>query len=740
MMMDTQDTNKPLDEGTLEEEKKTAEVADTTVTPAEDISAPEESKEAEEVQPVPAEEAPVTPPAVEAEVKEEPEGEQTKEEVPETAEEVPATETVEEKPAEPAVEEEKEEKKEVEAPAEAAVPEKEEVKAEPEAPQEPKEPVEESKPEPAEEAKEEESAEAETAEERKPQHFNNRDEVLARLREISLGDCQESKPELDSLKQAFYKLHGIELEAAKAKFVEDGGAEDAFVPPVDDKEEAFKEVMAIIKEKRTKFAEAQEKVQDENLKIKLSIIDRLKAMLASPEDTNISYGEFRKIQQQWNEAKPIPQERANELWKQYQGFVEKIYDILKLNNEFREYDFKKNLEIKTRLCEIAEKLNDEPDVISAFHQLQKLHQEFRDTGPVAKELREAIWQRFKAASSNINRRHQQHFEKLKEEELHNLDQKTVICEIIESIEWEALKSFATWEEKTQEIIALQNKWKTIGFVPKKENSKIFERFRKDCDEFFKRKGEFFKMLKERMNANLAKKRELVKQAESLKDSTDWKATSDLLTKLQKEWKTIGPVSKKYSDSVWKQFISACDFFFEQKNKANNSQHSAEMDNLAKKKEIIAKLEAIGEDMDEGEANEKVHELIKEWNGIGHVPFKEKDTIYEQFHTKVDELFERFHISASNRSLNSFKTAITASSGAQALFRERDRLVRAYETMKSELQTYENNLGFLSSSSKSGSSILDELNKRVEKLKADLELAQQKIKAINDQIKKSEGDK
>lgn len=424
------------------------------------------------------------------------------------------------------------------------------------------------------------------------------------------------------------------------------------------------------------------------------------------------------------------------MWKNYQLYVEKFYDILKLNNEFREYDFKKNLEIKTHLCEAAEKLADEQDVVSAFHQLQKLHQEFRDTGPVAKELRDEIWNRFKAASTAVNRRHQQHFEALKESEQHNLDQKTVICEIVEAIEFDQLKTFAAWETKTQEVIALQNKWKTIGFAPQKMNVKIFERFRKACDEFFKKKGEFFKSLKEGMNANLEKKKALCEKAEALKDSTDWKETAEVLTKLQKEWKTIGPVSKKYSDAVWKRFITACDYFFEQKGKATSSQHSVEQENLEKKKTIIAQLTSIDETTDADEASKEVRELMKEWNNIGHVPFKEKDKLYKQYHGLIDQLFDRFNISASNKKLSNFKSSIgnIQSGGSQSIYREREKLVRTYENMKNELQTYENNLGFLTTSSKKGNSLLTEINRKVEKLKADLELVLQKIKVIDESIK------
>lgn len=563
-----------------------------------------------------------------------------------------------------------------------------------------------------------------------------KEEILAKLKEVVADVENVAKPEIDGLKQSFYKLHNAEQDAARKLFIENGGAAENFVPQTDSVEEEFKNIMSVIKEKRSALTAELEKQKEMNLQVKLSIIEELKELVESPDDANKSYTEFKKLQQQWNEVKLVPQAKVNELWKNYQLYVEKFYDLLKLNNEFREYDFKKNLEIKTHLCEAAEKLADEADVVSAFHQLQKLHQEFRDTGPVAKELRDEIWARFKAASTTVNRRHQQHFEALKEVEQHNLDQKTVICEIIEAIDYKELTNFASWESKTQEVIALQNKWKTIGFAPQKMNVKIFERFRKACDEFFRKKGEFFKSLKEGMNENLEKKRALCEKAEALKDSTDWKATADELTKLQKEWKTIGPVAKKYSDAVWKRFISACDYFFEQKNKATSSQRSVEQENLEKKKAIIEKLNAIDDQMDTEEATQLVRDLMKEWNGIGHVPFKEKDRIYKQYHSQVDKLFERFNISVSNKKLSNFKSTISSiqEGSPQALYREREKLVRAFDNMKNELQTYENNLGFLTTSSKKGNSLLTEINRKVEKLKADIELVKEKIKVVDENIK------
>ncbi len=561
-----------------------------------------------------------------------------------------------------------------------------------------------------------------------------KEEILAKLKEIAAHVEEAPKADIDSLKQAFYKLHNAEQEAAKKQFIENGGSAEDFIPTPDPAEEEFKNVMSVIKEKRSELAAEQEKQREMNLQVKLSIIEELKELVESPDDPNKNYAEFKKLQQQWNEVTLVPPAKVNELWKNYQLYVEKFYDLLKLNNEFREYDFKKNLEIKQRLCEAAEKLAEEPDVVSAFHQWQKLNEEFRDTGPVAKEQRDEIWARFKAATTAIHRRHQQHFEALKEKERNNLDQKTVICEIVEAIDCNELTTPSQWEEKAQEVIALQAKWKTIGYAPQKMNVQIYERFHKACDEFFHKRSEFFKSMKENMSANLEKKRALCEKAEALKDSTDWKATADALTKLQKEWKTIGPVNKRHSNEVWKRFITACDYFFEQRNKAQSSQRSQEQENLEKKKAIIDQLNAIDESADSEEVTQQVRDLMKQWNSIGHVPIKDKDKIYKRYRNIVDKLFEQFNINASNRKLSNFKASVSSmQEGGSQLYREREKLVRIYENMKSELQTYENNLGFLNASSKKGSSLLLELNRKVDKLKADIELAKEKIKVLDESI-------
>ena len=561
--------------------------------------------------------------------------------------------------------------------------------------------------------------------------IQSKEEVIARLQEINQLEELADKNELDALKQTFYRLRNIEVENARKAFEENGGDPETFVSPKDEFEIQFKEIMGSIKEKRNAAKAEEEQEKQDNLEKKLAIIERMKELAESPEDTNNAYNELKKLQVEWNEIKNIPIAKANELWKSYQLHSEKFYDLIKLNNEFREYDFKKNQEIKIHLCETAEKLAEEEDVISAFHQLQKLHQEFRETGPVAKEQREEIWNRFKAASTIVNRRHQQHFESIKEKEQRNLDEKIVICEIVETMEYDKMITFQDWHDKTEEILALQTKWKTIGFAPQKMNTKIFERFRAACDDFFRRKAEHFKSLKGNMNVNLEKKKQMCEKAEALKDSTDWKTTAETLTKLQKEWKEIGPVAKKYSEPIWKRFVSACDYFFEQKSKAESAHRSTEQENLEKKKAIIEKLNKINEEDSSEKSGNVIRDLMKEWNNIGHVPFKEKDKIYKQYRSIVDNLFKKQNLSASKKKLSNCKSTINKETN---LFREREKLVRAYENMKNEIKTYENNIGFLTSSSKKGNSLVSEMNRKIEKLKADLELITQKIAVIDESIK------
>ena len=561
--------------------------------------------------------------------------------------------------------------------------------------------------------------------------YQSKKEVLARAREIAQGEEAPQKEEVDYLKTAFYKLHIAEHEARLKEYIDGGGDPEAYQILPDEDEEAFKAEMGIIKERRQKLFKEQEQEKQENLQRKLDIIEKIKAMVTSPEEANKSYKEFKALQDEWKEIKNVPAEKANELWRNYQLYVEQFYDLLKLNSEAREYDFKKNLELKTKLCEAAEKLAEETEIISAFHQLQKLHQEFREIGPVAKELREEIWTRFKAASTVINKRHQQHFEELRAKEEDNLARKTVLCEKVEAIAAEENKGSADWERHTKEIIALQTEWKTIGFAPQKMNVKIFERFRAACDDFFGRKAEYFKGLKENFKENADRKRALVEKAKALQDSTDWKSTSDKLINMQKEWKTIGMVPKKLGDQLWEEFYTACNKFFEARNAAGVVGRGVEHANLEKKRGIIEQLKAVAEETGDG-LQEKVQKLVEEYQSIGHVPFKEKDKLYADYHAVIDKLYNDLNISVAKRRLNKFKDGLkqVAERGENALDNERARLMRQYEQLKAEVQTYENNLGFLNASSKKGNSLIDEMNRKVQKLKDEVLLVRDKIKAID----------
>ena len=564
----------------------------------------------------------------------------------------------------------------------------------------------------------------------------SKEEILEKLTGLVGAAADTTRNEVEALKQAYYKIHRSEVDELKKAFLTAGGEEKDFVAPEDETESKIKELLNVYKEKRAAILAEEERVKAANYALKLQLIDQLKALTESQEDFNKLYNDFKDIQQRWKEVKAVPQEHVSELWKNYQIYSEKFYDIIKINNQFRDYDFKKNLEMKTALCETVEKLQTEPDVVSAFHQLQKLHQQWREIGPVAKELREELWSRFKAASTIINKRHQEHFEGLKAKEQENLEAKTAICEQIENIDFQALKSFKDWEEKNKEVIALQDKWKTIGFAPKKSNVKIFERFRAACDVYFNRKSEFYKNIKDEMEKNLELKKALCEKAEALKDSTDWKSTTEKMIALQKEWKTIGSVARKHSDAVWKRFISACDYFFEQKNKNASSQKSVEQTNLAAKKALIEKINTLDE-ADHDEALAVLKGYMAEWNTIGHVPFKEKDKVYKEYHEAVDKQFDRLKVDQNDRKMQTFRSNLSDMSngerGKGKLYGEREKLMRMYERMKNELQTYENNNGFLSISSKGGGGLLKEMERKIDKLKNEMALIIKKIDAIDENL-------
>lgn len=562
----------------------------------------------------------------------------------------------------------------------------------------------------------------------------SKEEILEKLTGLVGAATEATRNEVEALKQAYYKIHRAEVDELKKAFLEDGGEEKEFVAPEDESESKIKEQLAIYKEKRAAVLAEEERVKQANYALKLQLIDQLKGLTESQEDFNKLYNDFKDIQQRWKEVKAVPQEHASELWKNYQIYSEKFYDIIKINNQFRDYDFKKNLELKNVLCETVEKLESEQDVVSAFHQLQKLHQQWREIGPVAKELREDLWTRFKTASTVINKRHQEHFEGLKSREQENLDAKTAICEEIESMDFSNLKSFKDWEEKNKAVIALQDKWKTIGFAPKRSNVKIFERFRAACDVYFNLKSEFYKGIKEEMEQNLELKKALCEKAEALKDSVEWKSSTEKMIALQKEWKSIGSVARKHSDAIWKRFISACDYFFEQKNKNVSSLKGVEQTNLAAKKALIEKIHALAEN---GDALATLKEYMAEWNTIGHVPFKEKDKVYKEFREAVDKQFDRLKVDQNDRRMQSYRSNLSDIHGGERgkgkLYGERERLMRMYDRMKNELQTYENNIGFLSISSKGGGGLVKEMERKIEKLKDEMALAIKKIDAIDENL-------
>jgi len=562
--------------------------------------------------------------------------------------------------------------------------------------------------------------------------YASKEEVVERVKEMAETCETIAREEIDLLKTVFYKLLNAERDEKQKAYLEAGGDPATYQLEADPAEDSFKALMAQIKEKRAAIFQKQENEKQDNLKKKLEIIEKIKDMATSPDEANKSYKEFKVLQEEWKATGAVPPENATEVWRNYQHIVEQYYDLLKLNIEAREYDFKKNLEMKTALCEAAERLAEETDVVSAFHQLQELHNEYREIGPVAKELREEIWNRFKAASTVINKAHQQHFETLRAGEEENLQKKTALCEQAEAICEEPNANNADWEEHSKKIIALQADWKTIGFAPQKMNVKIFERFRAACDKFFTAKAEHYKELKETFNENAAKKQAIIEKAKELAQSTEWRSAGDKLIALQKEWKTIGATPKRIGDQLWAEFRAECDKFFEARNAANAGTRNAEKENLEAKRGIIEQLKALVEDASEG-LQEKIQALQEEYNKVGHVPFRDKDKLYQEYRAALDAVYGKLRAVGRSRRLEGFKSAI-GKRGEEAIDNERVRLMRAYDALKQEIQTYENNLGFLSAASKKGNALVDEISRKVEKLKGDLQLTKDKIKAIDEQNK------
>lgn len=552
---------------------------------------------------------------------------------------------------------------------------------------------------------------------------------------LEVEEVVQVKNKVEAIKQAFYKKSKAETDLQRAEFIENGGEELDFIPVPTELEDEFKELLNEFRNRKAKYTAQLEKEKESNLLKKNHIIEQMKQLTDSKEDVSANIAVFRQLQQDWKKTGQVPAAAANDLWKQYNQHQEAFWDLIKINNELREYDFRKNLEAKTRLIEIAESLDNETDVVSAFRQLQKLHEEWHELGPVARELREEIWAKFKAASTVINKKHQSHFDDIREVEEKNLETKIALCERIEAVDTSQLSTYKDWDEATKNVLEMQEEWRRIGFAPRKSNQKVFERYRKACDVFFAAKAEFYKEIKSSLNENLEKKKELCEKAEALKDNTDWKETTEIFIQLQKEWKTIGPTPKKSSDEVWKRFITACDYFFEQRNKNVSSQRSEEVQNLEKKKELIERIKAFEKKENPGESLTALRALAAEWNSIGHVPFKEKDKIYKEYRTALDAQFDDLNINASQRRLESFKTNLKDMSqkGENKLYREREKLVRAYEHLKSEIATYENNIGFLSVSSKKGGGMIQEMERKIEVLKEECKLLEQKINMIDESI-------
>lgn len=561
-------------------------------------------------------------------------------------------------------------------------------------------------------------------------------ELVDLLKSLVDKEIDEVKSQVDQIKQVFYKKHKLQIEELKKQWIENGGEDASFIYPKDENEEELKSLLNNFKTRKAAFFAKQEAEKEKNLLLKQHILDRMKVLVDSSDDVSVHINEFRELQKQWKEIGLVPQTAVTELWKHYSVLQESFWDLIKINNELREYDFKKNLEAKTHLCELAEKLDEEVDVISAFHQLQKFHEDWHEIGPVAREFREDIWQRFKAATTIINKKHQGHFDEIRSLEEDNLTAKTAICEKIEAVKVEDLNTYKSWDDATKLVMDFQEEWRTIGFAPKKSNHKIFERYRAACDAFFEAKALYYKEAKSTLTENLDKKKQLCEQAEALKDSSDWKATTDKMIELQKEWKTVGPVAKKYSDEIWKRFIAACDYFFDQKAKNSNDQKSVEIQNLQKKKELITFInELVINGTNNEEVLSKIREKIAEWNTIGHVPFKEKDKIYKEYRKVIDAKFEILQVDANKNRLENFKANLKdiSSKGDNKVYKERDRLMRSYDHLKSEIAVYENNMGFLTTSSKKGSGLIKELERKIESLREEAKLIEQKIQMIDEEI-------
>ena len=558
--------------------------------------------------------------------------------------------------------------------------------------------------------------------------YANRQEIIDRLSVIANEATEQAKAEINYLKMLYYKIRQQEVDAELQKFINDNGDPAAYESKTDDLEPKLKELLAVQKEARAVMVEARNKEMAENLAKKNEILDKMDAIASDADGIGQQYNVFQDLQKQFKEVGAVDPQEVNVLWKRFSAIGEKFYDALKINKELRDYDFKKNLEKKEALCEEAEKLSEAGDVLSAFRRLQEMHEEWKGIGPVAKEIREEIWSRFKAASTIINKRHQEHFESLKAAEAANEQGKIALCEKLEAIQVAAISTVKDWEEQTQAVLKIQEEWRKLGFANKKVNNSLFERFRGLCDAFFQAKAEYYKAIKEEQNENLAKKIALCEKAEALKDSTDWRSTTDLLVKLQQDWKEIGPVNRKNSNAIWERFRSACNAFFDAKEKAVGDERSVEKANLEKKLEILEKLSQLKDNVADA-TPDQVRALMNEWKEVGHVPFKEKDKLFKAYQEQVDFFFENLDMKSRPQSRGNRQKGEKSRNVPE---NDRSRLIRQYDTLTRELKTYENNLGFLSFGNKGGKNpLLAQMEQKMESIKKQISEIVEKINNLDE---------
>lgn len=537
--------------------------------------------------------------------------------------------------------------------------------------------------------------------------------------DVEVSDNEEDGASVEELEEQ----QAEPLENENEESVNEISESEEVANPFIQIERAFKEIYAKYKKCRSQYFQKLEKERLENLEVRNRIIEDLKQLLEKSEDLNVTFPAFREIQNRWREAGPVPQANVKDIYDTYQHYVEKFYDYVKINNEFRDLDFKKNLEAKIALCEKAEALEQETNVVNAFAKLQKYHEEWKEFGPVAKEFREEIWERFKAATSKINKLHQQYFESLKVQQKENLAAKTVLCEKAEEIAARQKDDSSAWNIATKELEALQKEWRTIGFASKKDNQKIYDRFRASCDAFYEKKRVFYSEFKDQMTVNLEKKIALCERAEAIKDSTDWKATAEALIALQKEWKEVGPVSRKKSDQVWARFRAACDYFFDRKEKS--TMDPVQLENLNSKLDIIAQVEAY-----QGSDESAAEDFNARWNSIGFVPFKEKEKIQKRFEEVMHERFPEYKVSSARAAARSGRGK-SGKRNAAPVLTEREKLVQKYRKLESEIATYENNLGFFASS-KNADAFISSINSKIEQSKEELSSIAKRIEQIDNE--------